>query len=103
MSNLISLFQHIPTPILIGFVLSTVIPLVSALLSKHPGFWTGTCTGLLSALTGFLTEWAAKGDGFDWRAGLAATLASYAIATRVHSKVLAGTDVEQKLHSAGIK
>jgi hypothetical protein len=99
----VSLFAQLPAATVAGFIAATVIPYLSALVTRHPGWWTGAITLLLSALNGVFTQWAAHGDGFDWKAAVGAALISWVIAVVSHSKVLKGTAVEARLHAAGIK
>lgn len=101
MSTLLHLLNTVPTPLLIGFVVSNVIPYLSALATKAPSWATGAITLALSTLTGFLSEWAAQGSAFDWKAALGASLVSWAVAALHHSKILAGTQVEAQLYAVG--
>jgi hypothetical protein len=96
-----SLFAQAPTAAIVGYIAAVAIPYLSALLTKHPGWWTGALTLLLSAADGVLSQWAAHGDGFDWKAAVGAALVSWVIAVISHQKILAGTPVEARLHSIG--
>lgn len=96
-----TLFAQAPTAAIVGYLAAVVIPYLSALVTKRPGWWTGALTLLLSAVDGVLSQWAAHGDGFDWKAAFGAALVSWVIAVISHQKILAGTPVEERLHAVG--
>lgn len=97
--NVLTLFGHVPMPVVAAWLASNAIPYLSALATRGPRFLTGALTGLLSLAAGFFGTWAAQGDGFDWKAALGAALVSWVVAVIHHTKVLAGTGVESKLYS----
>lgn len=87
----------IPLATLLSFLTGYAIPYVSALVSKTNGWWTGFVTLALSTISGFLSEWAAAGDKFDWKAAALTSIVTAAIAWGSHSKWLRGTVIEAKL------
>ena len=82
-------------------VISAAAPYVSAFLTRAPTGLTGAITALISALTGFLTQWAQGGDSFDVKGALFASLLSWAVALGVKNGVLKRTDTEASLHAHG--
>lgn len=98
--NVIGLLAHVPWPLLAGLLAANVVPYVSALLTKAPGWWTGVCTAVLSFVDGVLSVLANSGTPVNWRAVLGTAFASWIVAAVHHSKILSGTSVETSLHSA---
>lgn len=97
-----SLLALVPWAIVAGWAVAVVIPYLSALATKHPGHLTGVVTAALSLLDGFLSTLAQQGEHLDLRAALAASFGAWVIASKWHTKVLAGTPAEAKLHSIGV-
>lgn len=91
------------TALVLSVLTAYGIPLLSALATKAPSAVTGIVTTLVAALSGFLAEWAANPDHYDWKAGAATALAAWIVATRAHDKTWAGSDIERALHSVGTK
>lgn len=92
---------HVNTALILSVVTAYVIPLLSALVTKAPSAVTGLCTTLLAAISGFLAEWAASPNNFDWKTAAGTALAAWLVAVVAHSKTWAGSAVEQRLHSVG--
>jgi len=98
-----SIAHLIPLATLLSFLSGYAIPYVSALVSKTNSWWTGLVTIVLSTLSGFLSEWAAVGDKFDWKAAALTSIVTAAIAWGSHSKWLKGTAIETLLLKFGTK
>ena len=94
---------HLDTATIIALAIALVIPAVSSLLSKvhWPKEVVGLITLALSALNGFLTEWAKSPSNFDWKSGLLLTVASFAIAIASRYGILKDTKLDAKLLSVG--
>lgn len=99
--NIVGLFGHVPPEIWIGWLIANVVPYLSALVTRAPNWIAGFLTLLLSAVDGFLSQWAAAGNNFDWKAALGSTLVAWVIAILHHSKILQSTDTEAALHNMG--
>lgn len=101
--NVVTLFAHLPLPLILATVASVLIPGLSALLAK--AHWDQSLTGALtlglSTALGFLTEWAHAGAGFDWRAAVGTAAVSWLVAAVSQSKILSGTALESWLLSIG--
>jgi hypothetical protein len=92
----------VSTAAVVSLLTATLIPFLSALVTRVPSFLTGVVTAVLAIVSGFLAEWAANPDHFDWKAALGTALAAWAIAALTHSKVLKGTAVEAELQARGL-
>lgn len=96
---------HNITAVALMAVGSYLIPFLTSLISKQ--HWSGATLGLvttaLSALAGFVAEWASSPniDRFDWKAGIALALTSFLIAGHTRSTVLKGTPLDAKLLAIG--
>jgi hypothetical protein len=85
---------------------SVLIPLLSAVLyrqrSAHRGMLFGLLTLALSAVNGFLTEWAAAGTShFDWQDGVWRAALAYGLAVAAHYGYVKDTPTEARLIAAG--
>lgn len=98
--NLLTLIHNLPVPVIVAFLTANVIPYLSALATRGPSWLTGMVTVTLSLASGFLSDWAAAGSGFDWRSALGASFGTWVVASLHHWKVLSGTEVETKLYAA---
>lgn len=88
---------------ILSFVTATVIPLVSALLAKQkwPVDVVGLLTLLLSAVSGFVTEWQVAPHNFDWKTAAARSLVAFGIAVAAHYGIWKGTSTEAALLNVG--
>lgn len=93
------------TALIVGLVVSTILPLISSLISrvKTPPEITGLITLFLAALTGFFVEWQRDGDGFDWRKAATAAFLSYLVAVGARLQLWAGTKTDAKALAVGSK
>jgi hypothetical protein len=96
-------FLHGDTALVLAVLSGLVQPFFSALLTKAPSFLTGALTALQAALAGFLAEWAANPDRFDWKQALGTALGAWLVAVVTHKSVLDGTHVQRRLHKSGVK
>ncbi|HET6915397.1 MAG TPA: hypothetical protein VFH56_04845 [Acidimicrobiales bacterium] len=99
--NYLDLVKHLPWGIVIAALCANAIPYLSALATKAPSWATGAITAVLSLADGFLAELPAK--HYDVRAALGTAFAAWLVAAIHHTKILAGTVVEQRLYAAGSK
>lgn len=93
----------------LALVVSVVLPLVSSLLTKPevPAELRGVLTLLLSAVTGFVTEWAhaaASADvSFRWQAAAGTAAVSFVIAILSRYGLWKGTATDAKALAVGSK
>lgn len=90
---------HLDLAQILGLIVSVVIPLVSALLSRAhwPQEITGILTLAVSTADGFLTEWAHAGSSWDWKPALGQTIITFFLAVAAHYGVWKGTQTSAKL------
>lgn len=87
----------------LSIVVSVVIPLVAALLTRQK--WSVEVTGIislaLSAIAGFCVEWSQATDlsHFDWKAAALNALGSYVVAVAAHYGAWKGGSIEGSLHA----
>lgn len=92
--------DHVPVPYLAAIIGANLIPYLSALATKKPGWWTGAVTVALSLLDAVVGA-VAHGGNDDWRHVAAVTAGAWIVA-RLHLRTfLAGTKVEADLHAHG--
>lgn len=88
------------TATIIAMICSLIIPAVSALLKREhwDTIWGGVFSLALSFAAGFLGEWQASPNHFDWRTALISTVVNFGVAFLLgHKGVLQGTNTEAKL------
>lgn len=94
-----TLFSHLPTAALIGWLLSIGIPYASAAATKHPGHLTGVFTAILSLVDGLLVQLSQQGSGnYNFGAAAGQAFLAWLTATSWHRQVLSATHTEGKLH-----
>jgi hypothetical protein len=86
------------TAMIVGLIVSVVIPLLSALLTRAhwPVEIVGLLTALLATANGFFTEWANAGDRFRWQVALSTAIVSYVLAVAAHYGIWKGSTAEAK-------
>lgn len=99
--NAIQLVAGIPVPFLAAMLAANLIPYISQLLTRFPGWWTGAATVGLSLLTACAAAVAHAGPD-DWRKVAAVTAGTWIVA-RLHLRTfIAGTPVETWLIDNGV-
>lgn len=98
--NLATLFASLPVPVIALAISANVIPYLSALATKKPGWWTGVVTVALSFLGAVLAAVAQGGDQ-SWRYVAAVTALTWLVARLHLSTFVKQTNVESWLHSNG--
>jgi hypothetical protein len=90
------------TAMIVGLIVSVVIPLLSALLTRAhwPTEVVGLLTVLLATANGFFTEWANAGDRFRWQVALSTAIVSYVLAVAAHYGIWKGTSTEARALAA---
>jgi hypothetical protein len=95
------------TALILALVVSIVIPLVAALLTraKIPANVTGVITMFLAAVNGFATEWAQSSNAthYDWKSAAGISLFSFIVAVASHYGVWKSTTLEAQLLAVGSK
>lgn len=93
------------TALVLTIIVSLVIPLISALLSRT--HWDQTVTGLitmlLAAVTGFFTEWINSNNAthYDWHTALGLALFSFIVAVATHYGVWKDGNASRRLLAIG--
>ena len=90
-------FAHLDPAVVAAFVVSVVIPAVSATISRWGRNVAGVLTLVLAAANGFFSEWASAGNGYNWRQGLAIGLGSLFVAVLSHYGLWKDTQAESQL------
>jgi hypothetical protein len=96
-----SLISTIPLPIVVQLLTASVIPGISAWLTKKPSAWTGLITAVLVAISAGLSEWVASPSTFHWKTAVATLFVTYVWVAILHSKFWAG-DLEGWLNAHGL-
>jgi protein-S-isoprenylcysteine O-methyltransferase Ste14 len=96
-------FFDMNTAMIIAFVVSIVIPLLSNIVAKEhwPKEIVGLITAFLATANGFFTEWDQSGDNFKWQTALSVAIVSFFLAVAAHYGLWKDTKTEQKLLRAG--
>jgi hypothetical protein len=101
--NILTAFG-LPLAEILALIVSVIIPALSALLARS--HWSDNAVGLLTLLlataNGFFSQWAAAGDGFNWKKAVGLSLVSYGIAVLAHYGLIKG-DTYAKLKATGSK
>jgi len=89
------------TATILALIVSVVIPLIAALLSKArwPQEVTGIITAALATANGFFTEWANStgANHYNWQAALGIAIGSFFLAIAAHYGVWKDTATTAKL------
>jgi hypothetical protein len=96
--------MHLSTATILALILSVVIPHLTSLVSNTkiiPVWAGGYVTLVLSAATGFCSEWAQSPDHYDWRQGLATAVGAFVVAALSRQVILKDTPTDTKLIDFG--
>lgn len=89
---------------LISMALGVVIPLINGLVTRYSAVGVRVFLQIfLSAVAGFLTEWAAAGDLFNMADALTGWIATLVTALSIEAKVWAPLGVSEQLKRIGSK
>ena len=98
---------HPDTALILSITLSVFIPLLSAAIRwrKLPADLVGVLTLVISAINGFVTEWAESSDvnHYDWRTALGIMLYSLIFAVAAHYGFWKNTSITNNLLVLGTK
>lgn len=90
----------IPVPYIAAILAGNVVPYLSALATRKPGWWTGAATVALSLVSAVLAALAHAGSD-DWRQVGAVAALTWVMARLHLNTLLKGTQIEVALHSVG--
>lgn len=93
----------IATAQMLSLLIGVVLPILVGIVTKvttHPGA-KAVLLALLSAVSGFLTEWAGT-DAFNWASALITWLGTFMVAVAVHFGVWKPTGITAAVQGIGV-